>query len=503
MPLKQNYTKRVAKSASIIFVMGVLASFSGYLLRFFLARHLSPPEFGMVYSIFSLFGVLLIAKELGLRPALSKHIASFLVHREYGKIKGTFLFVFLVQVMLSLVIGGGVIMLASVLSKHYFHTGTARLPLIIYAIAFMIHPLHAMFKPTFQGFQFMALYSLIDFVKITSVLVFSIFLIPFFGVSAPMIGYLLVYFLAPICVYIPLLLKKLRRISGFFKARLEFTKPVCTKIFLFGLPLILGEVAGILIGYSDTLVLTYFSLTQVGLYNIALPISKILWRITSTLTIVFFPLSSELWERKDTSRLRTGLTRMHKYSLLLVFPGVLLIFFFAETIITLLFGAAYLPAATALRWLVFGAIFYTIAQLNLTTLLGIGHPFLVTKITTGLAIFDVLGNIILIPFFGIMGAVITTVANFILLMLFSFVAVKKYVHLPVPWRFFLRILLLNVAYAGSIFFLLKLLSAWLPSPLLIFILVALLSGLLYLCGLFLFRVVTKEELSTVWRQVRR
>lgn len=498
----ENYTHRVVRGASIIFIMSIFASLSGYFLRFFLARALSPKEFGLVYAIFSLFGVLLIAKELGLRPALSKHIVSFLVHKEYGKIKGAFLFVFLMQILLATLIGIIIIFLASFLSRSYFHTDAARLPLIIYAVAFMIHPVHAMFKPAFQGFQFMTLFSLIDFVKITGVLVFSLILIPFFGVSAPMIGYFLVYLLAPLTLYIPLLLKKLRRIPGFMQSKLEFTRPLCKQVFLFGAPLILGEVTGIVMSYSDTLVLTYFSLVQVGLYNIALPLSKVLWRITTTLTTVFFPLSSELWARKDVARLQSSLLRLHKYSLILVFPAAVLLFFFGDFAITVLFGSTYLPALTALRFLSLGAIFYTIAQLNMTTLLGIGHPYLVTKLTTGLAVLDVLGNILLIPSMGIMGAVLSTVANFVILMFLSFFYIKKYVGLRIPWLLFARITVLNLIYTGSVFvllhFLKPLLNGWLVA-----IMVVLLSSVIYLGGLFLLHIVTKEELSQLWKRIRK
>lgn len=498
---EDNYTSRVVRGASVLFIMGIFASLSGYLLQILLARTLSPADFGLVYALFSLFGVLLVANEFGLRPALSRFIAAFFVKKEYGKIKGAFVFVLLTQAAIAVLIGSAVILLGRFLSTNYFHTETAYLPLIIYAAAFMLHPLHSVFKPTFQGFQFHTLYSLVDFLKITTVLVLTMVLLPLgFGVSAPMIAYLIAFVLLPLAVYFPLLLAKLKKISGVLAAKIELNKPLCKKIFLFGLPLILGEAAGIIMGYSDTLVLAYFSLAQVGLYNIALPISKLLWRITTTLTTVFFPLSSELWARRDLGRLNHGLTRLQKYALVTVFPLAVLIFFYAETIIQIFFGSTYLPAATALRFLVFGAVFYTIAQLNLTTLLGIGHPVLVTKLAAGVAVWDVIGNLIFIPILGMMGAVITTVVNFALLMVLSSWYIKKYLHTPLPWLLFFKITLLNALYAGFIFLIGRLMSTLLgfwPTA----IIVVFSSTLLYFVGLFVSGIVSKEELFQLWHRV--
>ncbi len=500
---EHNYTRRMVHGASVLFLMGILASFSGYLLQVLLARALSPNDFGLVYAIFSLFGVLLVANEFGLRPALSKFIASFVVSKEYGKIKGAFFFVLLVQVALSILIGLVVILLGSFLSTHYFHTQAAYAPLIIYSIGFMIHSLHSMFKPTFQGFQFHTLYSLVDFLKITTILVLTALLLPYgFGVSAPMIAYLVAYLVLPLGVYLPLLLRKLRHTPKVLAAKMELSPSLCKKIFLFGLPLILGEGAGIILGYSDTLVLAYFSLAQVGLYNIALPISKMLWRITTTLTTVFFPMASELWARKDTVRLNSGLTRMQKYALITVFPLAILIFFYAETIIQVFFGSAYVPAANALRFLVFGAIFYTIAQLNMTTLLGIGHPLLVTKLTMGVAVWDVIGNLVFIPAFGMMGAVLTTVVNFALLMVLSGWYVKKYIHISFSWLLFFKITAVNTLYAGFIFLVGRLLSTMLsfwPTA----IIVVSSSTLFYFIALFVARIVSKEELFQLWHRIRK
>ncbi len=497
-----SYVRRAVRGASIIFLMGLLASFFGYLLRFLLARKLTPEEFGLIYSILALFGTIQVFKELGLRPALSKHISSFMVHKQFGKIKGAFVIVLAKQLALTVIIGSAFIFFARILAREYFHTAGATLPVIIYAIAFMIHPLHAMFKPTFQGFQFMKLYSLIDFLKIIVAFIFTgLFLMLGYGVSAPMIAYGIAFVGLPVFVYMPLLYRRVKSIPGFMKAKIEVNFGVYKKLMLFGLPLILGEVAGLIMSNIDTLILTYYSLTQVGLYNVALPVSKLLWRFASAFTTVLFPLSSELWERKEKAKLERGMHTLHKYTSMIIVPLAIIMFFFAEMIIQLLFGMPYVGAANALRVLALGSIFYTMAQINLSTLLGTGNPVLVTKLTVFVGVLNLIGNVLLIPHYGMMGAVITTFLSFVLLLIFSTIKLNKVITLTLPWKIFGKVLVLNVLFSGLIYsfgliFTYLEVNRWAAAAI-----VVLLASALYVLGLFIFRIVSKKEILHLWKLV--
>ena len=93
---------------------------------------------------------------------------------------------------------------------------------------------------------------------------------------------------------------------------------VLKKMILFGIPSFATAFAGTIIGYIDTLMLTYFSpLSEVGIYNVVLPSALIILFVGRALASTAFPITAELWVKKDYKRLSTGINLLHKYSMLL------------------------------------------------------------------------------------------------------------------------------------------------------------------------------------------
>ena len=94
--------------------------------------------------------------------------------------------------------------------------------------------------------------------------------------------------------------------------------------------------------------LTYFrSLTDVGLYNIALPIMQI-FNIFAALAFVITPMAAKLWENKEHEELAEIVLSVSKFMLLLLWFSFMIMIDDSESSITILFSSKFVAAKTCL-----------------------------------------------------------------------------------------------------------------------------------------------------------
>lgn len=140
---------------------------------------------------------------------------------------------------------------------------------------------------------------------------------------------------------------------------------------------------------------------QVGLYTTAVFIAELVWYIPNGVNIVLYPAVSA---SRDDAQARKLSIRAMKHSLLWSLALAAALALAARWLIALLYGQAFLPAASALRVLLVGMVAMVPAKLALNHLAGIGRPqYLTYAAILGMA--ATLGlDLWLIPRWGFMGA---------------------------------------------------------------------------------------------------
>lgn len=493
-----NYTKIAIRGAGIVFIMNIFSAFLAYLFRILLARKLSVAEYGLVFAIFSLFGIVSLLKNLGLTSALAKFIAQFKVRKDLEKIKSSMLTVASILIPFSLLITLFFVLAADYFAIHYFKAAGVSILIKVYSLTYVLSAVMSIASSTFRGYQKQFYFASGEFIK-EFVLLGVTFLLLLYGFSvfSPIIATVLA-FAAEIIIFFPLLFKKV--VPWFFKIKGKFNKPLYKKIVLFGLPVLLTGISGKVFSHMDTVLITYFrSLPEVGLYNAALPTTKILWRFGTTLVIILLPLASELWERKKIAEIRAGFTLLYKYLFVFILPMVIALFFFSETLLDFLFGNDYVLAATSLRILVVGALFIIAAKVNFSMITGFGKPKFVAKVTLSAAGINLLGNLFLIPLLGIEGAAISTSFSFFYMFLFSFFYMKKNLQIKLVYSIFVKTLLIGAVFALLMVGLTHLLSL---SPFLEMIVVSSIVSLIYILLIFCLRVIKISEVKNLLKRIK-
>jgi O-antigen/teichoic acid export membrane protein len=431
----KNYTKKAIKGVSIVGVLLFISYFLSYILRIVLARNLTPEDYGLFYAVFSLIMFLLIFRDFGLGNALTKFIAQYNVNKDYPKIKTLIVSSFIFQLIASLLLMSSLLLLSSYLSINYFRSDKADLVLSILSVYILFSMFSRLMDNILKGFQDEKWYSWAQSIRIGSAL---LFFFPFyylgFGVTSAALSFVVGVFLTFIFLFIGVL-----KYSFVFKYPLKDFWGTTKELFSYALPVIFTGFGNKIVAHLDVLLLTYFvPLAIVGVYNVILPTALLFLFIPRAVTMILFPMTSELWERKDEKRLAKGVSIIHTYLLLLIQPLVYIIFVFGDLFIGTFFGYEYVSGLFAFRILLVGVLFYVLATTNNSIISAIGKPFIVTKIVGIAAVFNIILNIIMIPIYGISGAALATTLSYLIIFTFSTKAVLKFIHLHSPWKIIIK-----------------------------------------------------------------
>lgn len=493
----KNYTKHAIKGTVVVFVISLLAAILGYVVRVVLARNLSLEDFGLFYAVFAFLALLGIFKSLGFDKALIKFIPEFYHQKNNNLIKSSIIYVTAIQFITNSIIIIAVYLLSSYLSINFFHTNKADIVLKLMAIAFFIDSFVNTLKFSFQGFQKMTLFAGIDVVRMLLIIIIIFIGLKLnYGLLSPVVAYVFTPAIL-LLVFGWLLLYKI--FPDFNQAKFIINKNLMKKISKYSIFVMVSGTAAIILGYTDTIVLTYFAgVHQVGLYNAALPTAKILIYLPTAIGSILLPLASELWIKRKYEILKAGMQSLYKYAFIVTIPLAFAILSFANLILLVLFGKNYVLAAFSMQILSIGMVFMTMHIINVNFFLGIGKPEIQSKILYTAAIFNLIIDLILIPKLGIIGAALTTTLSFFIMMVLGLINVRRFIVIKFPAWVWAKTLLAGVGFTFAVYLLKKLIffNVWLETAIVLAI-----SGLIYIALLFLLKIVNAGEIKDLYNRV--
>lgn len=217
------------------------------------------------------------------------------------------------------------------------------------------------------------------------------------------------------------------------------------EIIMFGSPFILSNGITTVFQSIDKMSLNYYcSYTEVGIYSSAMSLVHIFAILQTTFNTLWAPMVNEQYakDKNDKRLYRIG----NQYiTVLMFFLGVSLIL--VKDIFSLLLGSKYREAAYILPFLIFNPIMYTISE---STCIGIGFSkktkmnILVAAVS---CVTNIVGNIILVPFWGCKGAAISTGVSYIVFFTLRTIISNHYFYVDYSITKFCIITILTVAYA--------------------------------------------------------
>jgi len=408
MPNEESYLdvslRKIAKGAGIGFTGSFIGMALGYLSRMIIARFLGASDYGLISLGFAAMTIAATLSLVGLPTGIQRYIPFYKGKGDKGRIKGTILGAIKISFPLSLIFALIFFLGADWISVHVFHEPELTPVLMIFAIGVPFFVLATNLMAATVGFQDLRFRVFVNdlFQNIFKLAAIVLLLLLGFEVIGAAFGWILAIILMPFLAFY--FLEK--RVFPVFNTKVKSIS-VDKELFFFSFPLIFAGLAGLITGWTDTLMLGYFSTaSDVGIYNAALPTAKLL--SVGAFGVIFMPVVSELYARGKIEDLRNVFSTVTKWILSIILPLFLLLSLFSASIMRILFGVEYVVGAVALSILAFSYF--------ITSLFGLAAPLLQTYGKTKIimvcsfvgASANFILNFFLIPIYGIKGAAIAT-----------------------------------------------------------------------------------------------
>lgn len=343
--VKQLFLGKLARASSWLFVGGVAGGILGYLFQIIMGRMLSVSEYGIFSALMAMI-VVIRAPMTTLSMIISRRVSTYRSEQDNGKLGYLFYWInrklLLIAVVLIVLVVFNIKPLQNFLliekSAHLY------LLLIILLIAFP----QAVNNAYLQGLQYFKWLSVSGVLATLLKIIIAVILIYFgLGVAGALGGVIFSTFIILILTYVvlrPSLSKNNASISN-----------TTHLLFKSAMPVLLANVAFAVMTQIDmVLVKYYFSEQEVGIYAAASILGKAVMYLPGGIAMALFPIVAENHASgKSSAHLMfqaVGVTA------LLSLTGALFYYFFADSIIVLLYGTDYKEAANVLKYFGFAIL---------------------------------------------------------------------------------------------------------------------------------------------------
>jgi|Napbiome12C3dose_1001474.scaffolds.fasta_scaffold00006_1 O-antigen/teichoic acid export membrane protein len=443
MSTKQSLQEKIVKGSIITLVISLLGSVFAYLTRVLYSRTLSIDDYGLFYAVLSIFLMFTTYLDLGFGYSSVYLLPKYLKIKDFAKAWNIFIYGQATSLIMSVIISIILSLSAPFLAKEYLKVPGSEILIYIFCIFLISFSIINGMIQVYSGLQKEKYYSSITLFRWLFTFVISLLFllagfsnIVFFAIAWS-VGHLLTGMIFIFMLYF--------RHSFLTANRISWEKDTFKQMFSLAIPSIAETFISSVFLMTVTFFLTYFKgVTDVGLYNIILPLASIPTVLLSPLNTLLLPLVSHLSEgERDKLRYLT-----EKILSIIPYIGVyfaLFIVMFPSASVGLIFGEKWLGRVEdPLAILSLGTISLLMLGILGVIVLGLGKAKERLKIAVIVAVTGVPLNALFIWYFGIMGAVITTTLVSLVLNFLFLRMIKRDLSIKVPYLFYIKISLFSI-----------------------------------------------------------
>jgi len=413
-------TQRIAKNTGVLLLADAIGKIFMFFFVIYTARYLGVAGFGILSFALAFTGIFGIFSDLGLQQLAIREIARdrSLARKYLGNVAG--MKIILVTITFSLI--------ALTINLLGYPEETIRVVYLI-ALNIIFTAFTGMFNSIFQAFEkmeFVSVGRILNSVLLLSGALFAI------NQGFSVVGFASLYFLVSVIVLVysfivcvwKFVLLEMEVDLGFWKLTIKEALP-------FGL-------SGIFVAiyfWIDSVMLSLMKGDEVvGWYNAAYRLVYVLLFIPAAYFSSIYPIMSRFYKTSEDS-LRFSYKKSLKYIMIVAYPIVICVTFFAPKIILLIFQEEFIPSIPALQILVWAVFFSFLAHATVYTLNSINRQIIYTKITFLAMVLNVALNLVFIPIFSFIGASFTTLFAEFLGFSLMFYYLKRYFGDSVRYSF--------------------------------------------------------------------
>jgi len=395
----------IARGAGIV-LFGTAAGFVfRYGFQVLAARGLGPEMFGIFFLGLSVYKVMEMVAQLGLPNGVVRYVSIHRGQNDDARIKGTIFSALKIVGISSLAAAGLVVLGARPLAAGVFHHPETAGVLIAFAGLLPFASATAIFIHAAQGFGLMKFRVIVTeiieplgrILLVSGLFIFGFrlegvvaaYAVPTIAGTA-LAGYLMKK------AFSPLLRRDIRPVSE------------TSRLLSFSWPLLFVQFIGLLLLWTDTLMLGYLRTAgEVGVYSAVQRTAVTGTIVLTAFNTVFAPLISRLHDQGRTLELKSLFQTVAKWTFTFSLPIYLAMILLRKPLLAL-FGPEFVSGSAALAvlslgWIVHSGTGSTGVMLSMT-----GRPMINLLNMSGFFVLNIILNLILIPKYGILGAASAT-----------------------------------------------------------------------------------------------
>lgn len=402
----------------------------GFVITVLLGRYLGAGDLGLYRMVSTIQTIAMLFAAVGIPAAVIKYVAEYKGDRsKTNSIVSS-------GVITSLLLGIGfsvLFYLSSWTFEEIFKMPGLSGLLKILSPVFPFALVGGVLLGFLNGLREMKKYGTATIIQSVLMLVISVSLIySGFGVAGVVIGVVLSS--VGWCLYLLLITK------NYFDITFEDYASNTKKMLVFGIQIFAVNAIN-LINYQADIIMIGYLLTanDVGYYAVAVGLSQFFWLIPEAIQSITYPATSEYWGKNNHSALQVMIDKSMKYTACVLFPIGLGTGFFANEIITLIYGDAFIHSVLPLHILVVGTVVYGVMKSIGSSVTAAGRPDLGVKLVGISATTNILLNLLLIPKFGIGGAAVATCMSLFVATIISILLTIKTLNININLNWIVKV----------------------------------------------------------------
>ena len=492
--------KLLANSALIVFITFAVAKIFGYLYRIIIARYFGPEVYGIYTLSVIVASWLVVLSSFGFIEGILRYFSFYRGRNEIQKIRYLFRFSSKILLFSTVFFSLIVFLLSETIATLIFHNKDLTIYIKFFSLISPFWAFSSYFLSIMRSFEKIKEVSIIESVFQTTIKVISLLFFIFIGISTHSIVFS--FFLGTFSTLLfSFLYSKYNLDTIFMKYSLSINEKnkVVRSFISYSWPMFFLGFFSSFFYWTGSFVLGFFkSVTEVGLYNVVVPIAILLSIAPEIFLQLFFPLVTKEYSIKNFEFIKKTSKQIGKWIFMINMPVFFLMVLFPEMIIKILFGQDYIVATNSLRFLAFGSLFSSIFLVSQNLVSMAGKSKIIFYDVIFVSFLNVILNISIIPrqfifgmdnSLGITGAAIATSFSLLVLSFLFLIQARHYTSaIPLKKEMF-KIFLASLFSCAAMIILKNILETTVVS----FIFMTMFFLLIYLLLLFLLRVFDEED----------
>jgi O-antigen/teichoic acid export membrane protein len=438
--------KLLVKSSFIVLISMLFAKIiGGYLYKIIIAKYYGLEAYGMFSLAFMLISIFISFSSLGLTEGILRLVPIYKEKKEYDKINYLFKFTIITLGIIGFFSAFILFIFSDIISISVFHNPLLSNYIKIFSLSIFISIILSILLSVLRAYEEIKWYSILYNISTNLLKVSLIILFIFLGVTKVIsisLSYVLAVALTLIFAFF-VCKKKCSQVFISSNLKKQEKKDILKQLFSYSLPLLFFGFVSSILSWIDTFFIGYYKgVSQVGLYNAALPLVLLLNFAPEIFMQLFFPLINREYSKKNIILIRELSKQVGKWVFILNLPLVILLLVFPGAFINIIFGNEFLPAIDALRILSIGFFIGSISIISYNLIAMTGKSKLLLYNMAFASLLNFILNLFLVPInkiwifdnsTGIVGAALSTTISLIIYSLLLILE-SKYLISIVPFK---------------------------------------------------------------------